>query len=760
MTQPVLPDGWRPSGADYTRYDPVRAWASIDDFVTRSTLERGVDIIRLPSGDHLDVIVGGRAGDAETCIPVFFGGAMPSRPQHTPPFFSGHNLGKLAGGRYLAFSDPLVAADTDLTLGWYAGRAGDHAQETIARVLELAHRRWGQELLLVGGSGGGFAALEQLRRARVPTSAFVWNPQTDIQRYLPPFADAYLATALGLSRPALGGQTVDQREERARAAGIDLAAVGRPIATHGEGGRLLVLQNATDSHVADHMGPYLDRTDLADLGDGLWSGGRESWLVADMGEGHAVPPRATLEAAFLAMVRAGADSRRIATELRSRGLAPVPPHDELPVDLRGGSVDLLRAGLRVTQDECGIVRVWLGRPELLTDPVRVKVEIAWAARVSWRDVPPTGIAIAAPGALTATVHLRDWYGHTVDSVTVPLTVTAQRGIGVVGSCVSRDACEHLPSDISLVAYEARQSLVSAFGSPVPLPPEHDQLSSAFQRRVFEADHASALPDKVRAMAPLTDLLVQDLVDERLGIFVHRDGGVTTRTVEWLGLHRDGAPPVGARLVPFGSDDHLRLFREALVRWRALLEETGLLGRTVLLAPPWAVLTTDGALTGRSLDLDAEAGNAAMRPYIASVEEIVGTPVLGRDLLTRAGDPHRWGPAPFHFDDETERAIAAELVRRTAPAADLGGVDVGGDGVVISVGPSGPAAIVVGVTVPHGARVAYHLFRGAERVEMIGYDVPRTHTFWRVDPGRYVVRVFVMLASGSRVSRASAPVTLG
>ncbi|KRE35507.1 hypothetical protein ASG73_16360 [Janibacter sp. Soil728] len=760
MNLPRPADGWRPVGADYSKLDPVRVWSCLDDFVAGATLERGVDVIRLPSGDHLDVLVGGEPDAEGTCVPAFFGGAMPTRPQHTPPFFSGHNLGRRAGGRYLAFSDSLVAAEVDLTLGWYAGRAADRAQDAVATVLELAHQRWGRELLLVGGSGGGFAALEQLRRARVPTSAFVWNPQTDIQRYINTFADAYLRTALGLSQVALDRLSPEAKAERAGAAGIELAAAGRPIAAHGDGGRLLVLQNATDSHVADHMGPYLDRADLTDRGAGVYSDGRETWLIADMGNGHAVPPRQALEAGFLGMLREGGDSLRLAVDMRERRVAPLPPRAKMPVDLRGGEGNLLRAGLRVTQDACGVVRVWLGRPEQLTDPVRLKVQIRWTDRATWRDVAPSGLAALAPGAVAATVHLRDWFGHTVDSVTVPLEPSPGRGISVVGSCVSRDACEHLPPGISLVAYEARQSLISAFAPPVPLPPEHLRLTSPFQQRVFEADHASALPDRVRAMAPVSDLLAHDLVDERLGVFVHPDGGVTTRTVEWLALHTDGAPPHGARVVPFGSSEHLELFRSALVRWRALLEETGLLERTVLVAPPWATRTTVGKPTGESFGMDAGAGNAAMEPYVASVREIVGVDVVGSDLDTAAGESHRWGPAPFHYDDASERALAAALVERLPHPPALGGIVDEGDGIAVSVGPSGQGSLVVGVTLPPGDKVAFHLFRGAERVDMTGYDTTPGRSYWRLDPGRYIVRVFVLLPDGTRLSRASVGVNVG
>lgn len=760
MTMPQLPDGWRPDPGDYSRWTPVRAWGSLEDFLDGAALDNGTDVIRLPSGDHLDVLFGGEDGPTGQCVPAFFTGAMPARAERTPPFFSGVNLGRLAGGRYVAFSDPLVAASTDVSLGWYAGRAGDRVQEAVAAVLELVHHRLGRELLLVGGSGGGFAALEQLRRARVPTSAFVWNPQTDILRYLPQVVDTYLSTALGISRAALSRLPDDQRVSRASAVGISLTAVGRNVSAVADGGRALVLQNASDWHVADHMGPYLDAADLDDRGAGLWGKDRETWLVSTMGRGHAVPPRATLEAGYRQMLREGADPEQIAHDLRRRGHAPVTPPAELPVDLRGMAPSLARSGIRAIRDACGLVRVWLANPEALPDAVGAKVELHQAGHTIRRDLTGQGITVLGPGVTGATVVLRDRFGHEVDRQTVPVALVPDGpGVAVVGSCVSRDAVPHMSVPMTLVDYEARQSLISAFSGAVPLPAEHVDLASSFQRRMFEADHASTLPDRVRELAPATDLLVWDLVDERLGVFIHGDGRVTTDTVEWRSLNPGQQAPVGSRHVPFGSAEHLMLFRQALVRWRELLDATGLRARTVLLAPPWADRATGGQPTDPSFGVSAPAANAATAAYVAAVQELVGIKVVGRDLDTRAGEDHRWGNAPFHFDDATERSIADLIVAQLPSGQTLGGTIVGPSGVAVSTGPGGPGAVVVGATPPPGSKVAFHLFRGSERIATTPYGTATGHTFWRLTSGRYLVRVFVMLPDGSRVSQASPGVVL-
>ena len=630
---------------DYRRWEPVRRWASLADFLDGATLSNGTDIIALPSGDHLDVLFGGQETGPGRCVPVFFTGAMTKRAGLVPPFFSGVNLGGALGGRFVAFSDPLVAASSEVSLGWYVGRSGDDVQETVAAILELVHDRLGRELLLVGGSGGGFAALEQTRRARVPTSAFVWNPQTDIQRYIPRIVDTFLQHSFEIDASTLSRMSEQDRRERAEHHGMALSVVGRAPVSIGTGGRVLVLQNATDWHVSAHMGPYLDGAGLIDVGAGMWRREDEVWLVADLGKGHAVPPRAALELALEGMADSGARPSDVADVLRSRGLAPEPPPSSQAVDLRSNPASTLLPGdVRAIRDETGLVRVWHGtRSQRHASEVVELVTARGAAALGDR-----GRALVPSIARRLSIRLSDRLGHTLGEADLPVgSYSAGPGIAVIGSCVSRDALSHAPEGVAIVAYEARQSLASAFAPAVPVPPVVQSLSSGFQRRMLTSDHTKGLPDRLRVIAPSTDLLVWDLVDERLGVWVS-ETSVTTDSVEWRGLEAEGAAPPRGRHVPFGSEEHQGLFTASLGLWRELLEETGLLGRTVLLAPRWAQRTVSGDDPGLSFGLGAQEGNDATDRYLELVREHVGVPVIGRDVETRAGDDHRWGRAPFHF----------------------------------------------------------------------------------------------------------------
>ncbi|WP_447955853.1 hypothetical protein [Vreelandella sp. EE7] len=119
-------------------------------------------------------------------ILISFSGAVTDRANKSPPFFSFENLAKQLGVSLIAFSDPTVDRDINCSLAWYIGNdefPGLHF--LIAKICDSIIERTGKKLILTGGSGGGFAALSihQLMHDKDNSTAFVWNPQSDIINY-------------------------------------------------------------------------------------------------------------------------------------------------------------------------------------------------------------------------------------------------------------------------------------------------------------------------------------------------------------------------------------------------------------------------------------------------------------------------------------------------------------------------------------------------------------------------------------------------
>lgn len=245
-----------------------------------------------------------------------------------------------------------------------------------------------------------------------------------------------------------------------------------------------------------------------------------------------------------------------------------------------------------------------------------------------------------------------------------------------GSCVSRDTVPFLGPGFQLVKYTARQSMISAMSPAVNLPAE-PRLNSPFQARLVRDDFASSMSAMLRAPAVDVDLLLLDLVDERMGVVGLPGGGYMTRSQELLdsGLLRE--IPDASPVIPFGSEEHFALWRPAAERYVELLRETGLLDRTLLVEATFAATTDTGGLATSWLGEPAAAWNERYRRYHAVLTHGgLRTHVVGERAV--ACSTHRWGPAAYHYADDAYRAIAQAVrdacSRLAAQRPDLAWVD--------------------------------------------------------------------------------------
>lgn len=289
------------------------------------------------SGNSLDFFVspGVLDGSRDLSIPVFFSGAVTKRVGTRPPYFSGAKISKEIGTEYIAFSDPSLNLDAELALGWYAGSEEDCVQDLITRILTEIVKRTARHLLLVGGSGGGFAALYYANRVGSMSSAFVWNPQTDILEYAPNSVSEYLEIALSLderARTSLAPESSSKWKVLARQR-LTEAGIDSTVDTVGCS-RVFYLQNATDWHLRKHLGPFLQRNDYVHRGNGLYTNATNHCvIVSAFGAGHAVPPHGLIQAIITAMLNPGLSTRKIYNDVVEVGLLP-SDFVSLPVDLR------------------------------------------------------------------------------------------------------------------------------------------------------------------------------------------------------------------------------------------------------------------------------------------------------------------------------------------------------------------------------------------------------------------------------------------
>lgn len=217
------------------------------------------------------------------------------------------------------------------------------------------------------------------------------------------------------------------------------------------------------------------------------------------------------------------------------------------------------------------------------------------------------------------------------------------------------------SDVAF--YVARQSLVSAMSPPCTVESIDTGLSSAFQDRMVRGDLESNAVPTLESRAAEIDGLVIDLIDERLGLLPLARGSFATDSQELRASRiRAQLPHTGTR-IPFGTPEHLALWRSAAEAFVEKLDHVGLRSRTVVLATPFASSMATGAPVAPFLQVPASTWNAAYASYFLAVEEL-GLEVvhLPADLAI-SDDHHRWGPSPYHYADSAYAWLMNEVRKR-------------------------------------------------------------------------------------------------
>lgn len=229
-----------------------------------------------------------------------------------------------------------------------------------------------------------------------------------------------------------------------------------------------------------------------------------------------------------------------------------------------------------------------------------------------------------------------------------------RKVFIYGGCTSRDAVDHYEGfGLELQSYIARQSLISAYRPADAALFDTAGIQGTFQRRMVRGDLSGTLPEHLAANASEIDVMVWDLMIERVGVQKIRSGGMITRN----GVPRRAGvqPSALGGSYTFGTDEHLRQWTWALYKLVDTLRATGLRGKVVINATPWATVNQRGERMESDSTMTPEWFNENVRRYwdAAETEGIKVARVRQEDAI--ADTEHKWGPAYFHYVPETYRA---------------------------------------------------------------------------------------------------------
>lgn len=228
-----------------------------------------------------------------------------------------------------------------------------------------------------------------------------------------------------------------------------------------------------------------------------------------------------------------------------------------------------------------------------------------------------------------------------------------RSVFIYGGCTSRDAVDFYPEyGLELHSYIARQSLISGYHAADPALFNTKVVTGNFQRRMLRGDAAGSLPEHLVENASEIDLVIWDLMVERLGVRAVRGGGMATRNAS---LKRIIDPSLLAETYAFGTDQHFNLWRAALDQFVDTLERVDLREKIVVNATPWAVQTISGEPMQSSSGMTPTWFNENIERYWKEVG-VTGIKIARVSPGDAIADPdHKWGPAYFHYAASTYRA---------------------------------------------------------------------------------------------------------
>lgn len=657
---------------DYGRWKlPHLDWPSVEAFLKEGRWKDGIHTVQLSSGPSVDIMFEGQPFEADhASVPVFFSGAVQNRETKSGPFFSGNNVSLSGGFPYISISDPSLELDQALGLAWYAGSEDQSLPGQLLTILAAFADASERELLLIGGSGGGYAALFYGQCLGSLASVLVWNAQTDILEYNEKFVKHYLSAAFPRdTKIHLDSPDWKRKVRRVLAESAVELSILAGAKTGRKPRRSVFIQNATDWHVPVHAAPFVEASQYKHRGRGLHLADQDHALwITHYGADHApLSP-----AGVTSLVKDMLDPRRTALEVvvsfRNSGLVPNQRPGLEPRDLRhlkGVIEGQLSLSVEVQNEEmlatvvlrdvpAGYGGIRFGFFEETPDGKSSNVK--WYSEETECRIPRR----EKDSCSMILVRVRDGFNNELFSLNQGISLeqgdegvlqsaSAKKRFFVYGSCVSRDAFA-LNHEFKLVDYIARSPLGSAFASPPNEVSIHfDSIPSEFQRRMAYTDVSKNLEPLLREAS--FDYLLVDLIDERLQVMQYQDTVITySAEIQRAGIHANAS-----ELAHIGSKTFYSRWKAGFERLISVCAPEKIIINKVF----WATIADDGTKLPNQEDI--AANNSILRSLYADIALTEGIKFIEYPPhLLVADSKHKWGPAPYHFIEEASVFLLQEL----------------------------------------------------------------------------------------------------
>lgn len=236
-------------------------------------------------------------------------------------------------------------------------------------------------------------------------------------------------------------------------------------------------------------------------------------------------------------------------------------------------------------------------------------------------------------------------------------------VAIFGSCVSRDAVGLVPEIFTPAHYTARQAWVSA-NSPAAWAPPVDRLSSPFQRRMLREDFHSSLLSQIKEEAPSADVVLLDIVDDRLGVIEYWPKRYATLSAElsasgWL----TGDSILRRRRLHLGDPAHFERFKAAAAAVKAELVTAEAWEKTHLVKAIYASEAVEGGSVQGDYGASSEEWNARYAPYYEHLSELGFNMIEPKPELLFSTLNHKWGAHPIHYQEDASRDLMTQLAAK-------------------------------------------------------------------------------------------------
>lgn len=237
-------------------------------------------------------------------------------------------------------------------------------------------------------------------------------------------------------------------------------------------------------------------------------------------------------------------------------------------------------------------------------------------------------------------------------------------IGILGSCVSRDAFEFDNGKYDLKgSYFARSSIASMMSSPVEFEQSDIKVENQWLRWVLVNDFQKTVVQQLKTKN--LDCLIIDLIDERFDLLKIDDGFLNGSDELFKACKEFIENHESVTCIKRDSTQVHELFAESAGKFAKILNEEFADLPIIIHKALCSTLYTDGEVVNKFSEKSValyESMNSYLSVYYSIlVKEINNVSVIHLPQEVQlASKSHRWGLAPFHYIDDYYRAFLREL----------------------------------------------------------------------------------------------------